>query len=259
MASFILFNAWFYLQQPSMIFYPYAEIESTPKDWGMQYEEISLTTEDQVKLHGWYVPAKNADRVVLFFHGNAGNISHRGESVAIFHSLGLNVLIFDYRGYGKSEGNMSEHGAYLDAMAAWQYLKNERNFQGEDIIILGRSLGGAIATHLATQVDERLLILESTFSSVKDMAARMMPFIYKIIYFRYQFDTEKNIAQVNSPLLLMHSQDDEIIPYELAEKVFNAAKSPKFFFELHGDHNSGFLQNVTEYKEAVEWFIENNN
>ena len=257
-ASFALLNAWFYLQQPSMIFYPFSKIDSTPEDRGMRYEEVSLTTEDQVKLHGWYLPAKNSNRVVLFFHGNAGNISHRGESLAIFHSLGLNVFIFDYRGYGKSEGEMSEHGAYLDAKAAWQYLIKERAFQSKDIIIFGRSLGGAIATQLATQVDERLLILESTFSSVKDMASNMMPLLSKLIYFRYQFNTEKLISQVNSPVLLMHSQDDEIIPYELAEKVFAAAKSPKFFFELQGDHNSGFLQNVAEYKEAIEWFIENN-
>jgi hypothetical protein len=168
------------------------------------------------------------------------------------------VLIIDYRGYGKSEGTMSEQGAYRDGMAAWRYLVDEREFTPKDIIIFGRSLGGAVATQLATQVDERALILESTFSSAKDMANMMMPLLSKIIYFRYQFDTEKRVGQVNAPILLMHSQDDEVIPYELSEKIFAAATSPKYFYELHGDHNSGFIQDIAGYRQAIEWFLENN-
>ena len=239
-----------------MIFYPYAKLVSTPKDWGLSYEDISLTTSDNVRLHGWYLPAKDAKQVILFFHGNAGNISHRGELLDLFHSLGLNALIIDYRGYGKSEGTMSEEGAYRDAMAAWQYLVNKRNFKPKNIIIFGRSLGGAVATKLATQVNEKALIIESTFSSAKDMAARMMPLVYKLFYIRYSFNTEKIINQVDSPLLLIHSPDDEVIPYELGEKIFAAAKSPKFYFEILGGHNDGFTLNNSEYKNALKWFIE---
>ncbi|MGD8927072.1 MAG: alpha/beta hydrolase [Thioalkalispiraceae bacterium] len=256
--AIVVLNAWFYFLQPGMIFYPDKEITSIPKDWGLAYEDVSLTSSDNIKLHGWYLPAKHSDKVLLFFHGNAGNISHRGDSLRIFHSLGLNVLIIDYRGYGKSEGTMSEQGAYRDGMAAWRYLVDEREFTPKDIIIFGRSLGGAVATQLATQVDERALILESTFSSAKDMANMMMPLLSKIIYFRYQFDTEKRVGQVNAPILLMHSQDDEVIPYELSEKIFAAATSPKYFYELHGDHNSGFIQYIAGYRQAIEWFLENN-
>lgn len=254
----ILLNVWFFFQQPGMIFYPYAKLAATPKDWGLVYEDVVLTTADQVKVHGWYLPTNASNQVVLFFHGNGGNISHRGESLEIFYSLGLNVLIIDYRGYGKSEGVMSEQGAYLDAMAAWKYLIDKRGFQPQQIIIFGRSLGGAIATQLATQVNQRLLIIESTFSSVEDMATKMMPVLAQLVWLRYDFNTEKRISQVDSPILLMHSQDDEIVPYELAEKVFAAAKSPKFFFELKGSHNGGFMQNITGYKQAISWFVENN-
>jgi len=254
--SLFLFNAWVYSQQPSMMFYPYAELEATPKDWGLAYEDVSLTTSDQIKLHGWYLPVNEAKQVILFFHGNGGNISHRGNSLDIFHSLGLNVLIIDYRGYGKSTGTMSEQGLKFDAMAAWQYLVKQRGFKPEDIVIFGRSLGGAVATQLATQVNEKALIVESTFSSANDMASIMMPLISNFIYLRYDFNTEKIINQVNSPVLLMHSKDDDVIPYELGEKVFAAAKSPKYFFELHGGHNGGFMQNVIGYKQAIKWFIE---
>lgn len=253
--SLFLFNAWMYSQQPGMVFYPLTELKSTPADWGLAYEDVALTTSDNVAIHGWYIPAKESKQVILFFHGNGGNISHRGDSLEIFHSLGFNVLIIDYRGYGKSKGAMSEQGFYLDAVAAWQYLLNKRNFKSHDIIIFGRSLGGAIATQLATHVDQKALIVESTFSSVKDMASMMMPFVSKLIYLRYSFNTEKMINKVNSPLLLMHSQDDDIVPYELGEKVFAAADSPKYFFALQGNHNDGFMQSVTEYKKALTWFI----
>lgn len=251
----LFFNGWMYTQQPGMVFYPLAELSSTPKDWGLEYEDVELTTSDKVQLHGWYLPVTKSKQVILFFHGNGGNISHRGDSLEIFHSLGLNVLIIDYRGYGKSEGVMSEQGFYLDAMAAWQYLVNKRGYQPQEIILFGRSLGGAVATQLATQVDEKALIIESTFSSVKDMASMLMPLASKLIFLRYSFNTEKIINQVASPILLMHSKDDDIVPYELGEKVFAAAKSPKYFFELHGSHNDGFMQNVVEYKQAIKWFL----
>ena len=250
-----VFNVLVYVQQPGMLFYPTAKLEATPGDWGLDYEDVILTSRDNVKLHGWFLPAKHSQHVILFFHGNGGNISHRADSLKIFHSLGLNVMIIDYRGYGKSDGVMSEQGAYQDAQAAWQYLVTQRGYRPQDIIIFGRSLGGAIATRLATQVDQRALILESTFSSIRDMASQMMPLVSHLIYLRYQFDTEKSIARVNSPVLLMHSKEDETIPYEHAEKIFAAANSPKYFFELSGSHNSGFLQNVVGYKQAIYWFL----
>lgn len=238
-----------------MTFYPYTKLSATPKDWNLKFDDVELTSSDGIQLHGWYLPANKSMQVVLFFHGNGGNISHRRESLEIFHSLGLNVLIIDYRGYGRSKGNISEQGLYLDAMAAWQYLVNKRNFEPRNIIIFGRSLGGAVATHLAAQVNNKALIVESTFSSVKDMASIIMPVMSKLIYLRYKFNTEKLISKIDSPLLLMHSQEDDVVPYELGEKVFAAAESPKYFFELQGKHNDGFMTDTSNYKKAIKWFI----
>lgn len=252
----VLLNAWFYLLQPSMLFYPYKDLDAIPTDWGLAYENVELVTSDNIRLHGWYLPSKNAKQVALFFHGNGGNISHRGDSLKIFHELGLNVLIIDYRGYGLSEGKLSEQGLYRDAMAAWQYLVNKRGYKANDIILFGRSLGGSVATQLASQVKPRALIIESCFSSVRDMASRMMPLVSKLIYLRYSLDTEHTISKVNLPVLVMHSPDDEIIPFQLGQKIFTAANSPKYFYELRGGHNDGFMVSMPMYKEVIKTFLD---
>ena len=250
-----IFNLWLYVQQTGMLFYPYPELEATPADWNLAYEDTEITTTDNIKLHGWYLPVNGAKHTVLFFHGNAGNISHRGDSLEIFHRLGLNTLIIDYRGYGKSEGSISEQGLYRDAKAAWQYLIEQKKFQAQDIIVFGRSLGGAVATQLASQVQPRALMIESTFSSVKDMARIMMPFVSRLIYLRYEFDTASTIKQVKSPILLMHSLEDDVIPYALGQKVFAAANSPKYSYEMQGGHNDGFMLSQPDYEQAIETFL----
>ena len=194
--------------------------------------------------------------MVLFFHGNGGNISHRGDSLKIFHELGLNVLIIDYRGYGLSEGKLSEQGLYLDAQAAWQYLINKRDYKESDIILFGRSLGGTVATQLASQVQPRALIVESVFSSVRDMADMMMPLISRLIYLRYDFNAESIIKEVRVPVLVMHSTEDEIIPFQLGQKVFDASNAPKYFYELRGGHNDGFILSMPDYQKMIKLFLE---
>jgi len=251
----LLLNVLFYMLQPGMMFYPYKSLDSTPQDWGLEYENVEIITADNIQLHGWFLPVNNAEQVVLFFHGNGGNISHRGESLKIFHKLGLNILIIDYRGYGLSEGAVSEAGLYLDAMAAWQYLINQRGYTEKDIIIFGRSMGGAVATQLASRVQPGALIIESTFSSVKDMAGRILPLISKLVYIRYNFNTESSIKQVRAPVLVMHSPDDDIIPFQFGEKVFAAANEPKEFYPLQGSHNNGFMQSMPGYQQAIKSFL----
>ena len=248
-------NGWMYLQQPSMIFFPYTAIDQTPADWGLGYEEVFLDTEDGLRLHGWYIPAPGSTQALIFFHGNAGNISHRGESVAIFHQLGLNVLIPDYRGYGRSQGKPAEDGLYKDARAAWEYMSNEQGFAPEDIILFGRSLGGAVAAELATHVQPGGLILESTFSSANDMANVIFPVLSRLILIRYRFDVVSHIKRVSCPLLVLHSPRDEIIPFRLGEKIFKAATKPKYLVRMKGDHNSGFLESQPEYGEALGTFV----
>ncbi len=251
-----LFNILVFINQPNMLFYPYRQLDATPADWGMQYEDVVITTSDGMRLHGWYLPAANAKKVVLFFHGNAGNISHRSDSLAIFHSLGINVFIIDYRGYGKSEGSVTEQGLYLDAMAAWDYLTGTRLFKPDDIVIFGRSLGGAVATTLAGKVQPHALIIESTFSSTRDMANLMMPLLSRVIIMRYAFDTERAIKSVNVPVLVMHSRDDEIIPFELGKKVYEAANESKTFYLLVGGHNDGFIKSMPGYRYRLKTFLE---
>jgi uncharacterized protein len=253
--ALIFMNAWMYFQQPRMIFFPFDSVSVTPAIWGLEYEEVGLRTRDGLTLHGWYIPAKGSDKVLLFFHGNAGNISHRSDSIAIFHKLGLNVFIFDYRGYGRSEGAPSEDGLYRDARAAWRYLTQDRGFAGGDVILFGRSLGGAVATQLATEVQPGGLILESTFSSARDMADEVFPVLSRLVFLRFRFNTAMLIKKVHSPLLVLHSPDDEIIPYWQGQKVFAAANEPRSFFLMTGDHNYGFLDSEPAYGQALYAFV----
>jgi len=251
----LLMNLAMFFFQEHMIFFPHRAIDATPADWGLEYEDISLQTSDDVQLHGWYIPSQNAKLTLLFFHGNAGNISHRGDSIKIFHRLGLNVLIPDYRGYGKSKGRPSEAGFYNDAHAAWQYLLNEKGLQPENIIVFGRSLGGAVATKLAADVQPRALILESVFSSISDMAQTVLPGISRLLVLRFKFDNQATIRLVHRPVLFLHSPDDDIIPFKQGQKVFLAANEPKHFIHLRGDHNNGFLQSQPDYERHLDNFI----
>ena len=250
-----LLNGCMHLQQPSMIFSPVTAFDQTPAVWGLAYQDVFLDTEDGVRLHGWYIPRHGSQQAVLFFHGNAGNISHRGSSVEIFHRLGLNVFIFDYRGYGKSQGKPDENGLYKDARAAWRYLTNERRFEQHDIILFGRSLGGAVAAELSTEVQPGGLILESTFSSARDVANAVFPVLSRLIFLPYDFNSASHVRRVTCPILVLHSPDDEIIPLSLGEKLFQAANEPKSFVKMRGDHNNGFLLSQPEYERALAAFI----
>ncbi len=250
-----LLNGCMYLQQSSMMFFPYATLDQTPAAWGLTYEDVFLDTDDGVRLHGWYIPRQGAKRTLLFFHGNAGNISHRGDSVEIFHRLGLNVFIFDYRGYGKSQGKPDEKGLYQDASAAWRYLNNEREFSQDDIILFGRSLGGAVAAKLAAEVQPGGLILESTFSSARDVANAVFPILSRMIFLRFDFNTTSHVRRVACPVLVLHSPNDEIIPFRLGEKVFQAANEPKSFVKMRGDHNSGFITSQPDYERTLGAFV----
>jgi hypothetical protein len=176
--------------------------------------------------------------------------------VAIFHRLGLNVLIFDYRGYGNSEGSPDEQGLYQDARTAWNYLVQKKAASPKDIILFGRSLGGVVATRLASEVQPLALIIESTFSSARAMADEIFPILSRMVFLRFGFNARADIRKVHSPLLILHSPDDEIIPFAQGEKVFEAANEPKTFVEMRGDHNYGFIRSQPAYEQALETFID---
>ena len=251
----LLLNVLMYFQQPQMIFFPMSELYQTPADWGLEYEDVTLNTEDDVQLHGWYLQKRESEQVLLFFHGNAGNISHRRDSIQVFHRLGLNVLIIDYRGYGQSEGKPSEQGLYRDATAAWRYLTEEKGFEPENVIIFGRSLGGAVAAKLAAGVQARGLILESTMSSAGDFARAVFKILSRLVVIRYDFNTAQHIQRVNYPVLVLHSPEDEIMPFHLGKKVYELANQPKQFVHMRGDHNNGFLRSQPEYQQELDSWL----
>ena len=247
-----------YFGQSSLLYLPglpSRELGATPDAIGLEHEEVWLMAGDGVSLHGWYIPARQARATLLFFHGNAGNISHRLESLRIFHQLGLNVLIFDYRGYGQSAGKPSEAGTRQDALAAWQYLVNSRGESPERIVLFGRSLGGALAAWLATRVQPGALILESSFISVPDLAAELYWWLPARWLARLQYRTRDYLAEVRCPVQVIHSREDEIIPYRHGQSLYATANPPKKFLLLRGDHNSGFIVSGDTYVQGLDAFL----
>ena len=251
--------AYLYLSQSRMLYYPDMPsrvLQGSPADIGLAYDTVWLMAGDGTRLHAWFVPATTARGTLLFNHGNAGNIGDRLDSISLFHSLGLNVLIFDYRGFGESEGKPSEQGTYLDAKAAWDYLLEERMISPQEIIIFGRSLGAAMAADLASQNLSAGVILESAFTSVPDMAASLYPWLPVRWLSRYRYNNLDKVDRITSPLLVMHSRADEIIPFAHGERLFAHANEPKQFLELSGGHNDGYHVSRKVYVKAMQQFLD---
>ena len=247
--------------QERLLYLPNAGREhvATPADRGLAWEAVTLTTEDDVALDAWWVPAPEPRASLLFFHGNAGNISHRLESIAQFHRLGLSVLIVDYRGYGRSEGRPSEAGTALDARAAWQWLRDAGN-ETDEIVVFGRSLGAAVAAELAGSLEEQqaapaAVILESPFRSVPELAQQLYPFLPARWLARIHYPVEDYVTQISTPLLVIHSRDDEIIPFTQGEAIYRAARQPKQLLEIQGGHNPGFEDSEPAYSEGIDAFL----
>ncbi len=248
-----------YFRQASLIYYPNVagrELTATPQHIGLAFEEVELITEDKLRLHGWFISSNNARATLLFFHGNAGNISHRLDSIAIFNRMRLNVLIFDYRGYGQSQGRVTEAGTYRDAEAAWSYLTENRGVDANKIIVFGRSLGSSIAAWLASRRRPAALILESSFSSVPSMAQRLYPFLPVKWLAKFRYDTAQYVSTLSCPLLVVHSKADEIIPYAEGRLVFDAASADKQFLDIRGGHNDGFIVTGRAYVDGLSLFID---
>ena len=232
------------------------DLATTPERFGLEYQEVTLTTSDGERLHGWYLPAPGARHTLLFFHGNAGNISHRLDSLLLFRQLGLSQLILDYRGYGRSSGRPSEAGLYRDGEAAWNYLTRELGLEPGQIVLFGRSLGGAVAVWLAAREAPAGLIVESSFTSVPDLGAELYPWLPVRWLSRLRFDSRSRIAQVRAPVLVVHSRDDEIIPFAHGQALFAAANPPKRLLELRGGHNDGFMVSRGPYLNGLRSFLD---
>ena len=252
---YVMFIVLLYIFQPHYVYYPERTLSGDPGRIGLQFETVYFETTDGMKLSGWFIPNEGARGVILFCHGNAGNISHRLESIAIFHRLGLEVFIFDYRGYGQSDGKPTEDGTYKDAEAAWRYLIEERQVNPNEVIFFGRSLGGGVASWLAQSHTPGALILESTFVSLPDIAATLYPYLPVRLLLRFEYNTEENVSRVNCPVLIIHSRDDEIMPFSHGWRLFEMAKEPKEFLEITGTHNGGFITSGKRYEEGLNAFI----
>ena len=245
-----------FLMQARYLYYPEREISADPSQVNLAYRDVMLDTADGEKIAAWFVPAANEAEAasLLFFHGNAGNISDRLGSIQTFHELGLNVLIIDYRGYGRSSGKPSEKGTRLDAEAAWTYLTGELAIPPERIIIFGRSLGGGVAVSLAASHQPALLVVESSFTSTMDMGQRMFPLLPVHLLCRHRYDSEKTLKSVHCPVLVAHGPDDATIPFAHGRRLHAAANEPKQFVTLQGGHNDGGMDSDRAYQRLLrEW------
>ena len=230
----------------------------TPAALGLAYEDVALTASDGVRLHAWYVPAPAARQTLLFLHGNAGNISHRLDKLAVFNDLGSNVLLLDYRGYGTSEGTPDEAGTYRDADAAYDWLR-ARGVPPQQIVAYGESLGGPIATDLASRRPLGGLILESSPSSILEVARYHYPYLPVATFLSVRYDALAKIPDVHVPLLILHSPDDEVVPFSMAEQLYAAAHEPKQLIRLRGGHNDNFMVAADTYRAALNDFLQRRN
>ena len=244
-----------------LVFFPDRNVRSTPGDAGLVYEDVTFAASDGVKLHGWFVPG-DGTRVILWFHGNAGNIGDRVENLLLLNDqLRADVFIFDYRGYGNSEGTPSEQGLYLDAEAALEYTKTRTGLQPEEgIVYFGRSLGAAVAVELATRYPPRALILESPFTSIQDMAHKTHPVVSKLVPLGFvvqsRFDALSKIGQVHKPVMVLHGDQDDLIPFDMGRALFEAANEPKAFYAIRGaEHNDTYAVGGVPYFDALRAFV----
>ena len=239
-----------------LVFHPQRKLEDSPGRLGMAFEDVRIKAADGPRLHAWYVPAEGeAIGAALFCHGNAGNISHRVDTIRVLHELGLNVLIFDYRGYGRSEGRPTEKGVYLDAEAAWRYLTEQLGQPPERIVLHGRSLGGSVAAHLARDHKPAALVVESTFYDITELGAELYPWLPVRWISRLKFKTADYVAAATCPVMVIHSRNDDLIPIHHGRKVFDAAPEPKRFLEIRGGHNDGFYLSRSTYVPALREFL----
>ena len=253
--------AFFFAEK--LLFFPHRELWGTPSERGLPWEDVRFEAADGTPLHGWYVPGAGrgpggaVKATVLFCPGHAGNISHRIDSLAIFHRLGVSTFIFDYRGYGESEGTPSEQGVYSDVEGAWNWLTKHRGVPPERIVLFGRSLGGAVAAYAGEKFTPRGLILESTFTSLASIGQGHYFFLPVKLIVGNAFDTLSRLEKISCPILLASSPEDEVVPGRHGKMLFEAAREPKWFLPLKGDHNLGFMTTGQAYVDGLDAFFRN--
>jgi fermentation-respiration switch protein FrsA (DUF1100 family) len=247
--------AFMFFLQSSLVYFPDGLIIATPGDKGMAYEEISFEAADGEQLAAWYVPAEADRGVVLFSHGNGGNISYNIPFIENLHRVGLSTFIYDYRGYGKSKGKPTEEGTYSDIAGAWRYLTETRKIPAGQILLYGQSLGGPIAAKLAREKSPAALVLDSTFTSFVDIAGTHYPYLPVRWLARFEYNTMEHVKHVRCPVLVIHSPDDILVPYSQGVALYEAAAEPKAFIKLRGGHNDALFLSAEEYRTGLEAFL----
>lgn len=261
LAAYLLLLGLLWWGQSGMVFHPEMpsrEVTSTPAEAGLAFESLRLETADGETLAAWFVPGPRPDSpVVLFLHGNAGNIGHRIGTLDMLHAAGAATLIVEYRGFGESTGRPSETGTYRDAEAAWHWLTQERGIEPARLVIFGRSLGAAVAAWLAARVEPAGLVLESAFTSAADLGAHHYPWVPVRWLIRFRYDTATHLERVRCPTLLAHARGDEIVPFSHAERL--AAMRPPVvdLVVLEGGHNDAMMISEQRYTDALRRFIAN--
>ena len=240
-----------------MVFYPEKSLINDPGKWGLASEDVYFYTEGNVKIHGWFFPLKGKPPVILFCHGNAGNISHRLDNIRMLLNQNLQVLIFDYRGYGKNIGKPSEKAIYQDGLAAYDFLVKEKNIPPDRIVLFGRSLGAAVAVEIALNRQVRSVIIEGAFTSTKEMAKVMSLFFPVSFLLPAHYNNLKKIPRITVPILIIHGEDDKLIPFSMGQELFRIAQAPKFFMPVKkAGHNDTYLFGGKRYFETLAAFVD---
>jgi fermentation-respiration switch protein FrsA (DUF1100 family) len=242
------------IAQSRLVYYPGPAPTETPRDHGLAYDDLQLTTRDGETIHAWLVHANSPRGAILLCHGNAGNIAARIARASKFVELGFDVLLFDYRGYGGSSGKPTEEGTYVDAETAWEHLRS-RGVPPERIVAFGESLGGAVAIELARRRALGAVIVEDTFTSLADMGAKFYPWLPVRWILRIRYDSLAKVGALNVPFLVIHSRDDELVPFEHGERLFQTARGPKKLLATSGSHNAGGFVGSPEWVRAVDAFL----
>lgn len=250
--AYVSLAAMMYVFQTSLIFPGGGPVAGTPD---VPYEDISAAVGNET-THGWFIPREDARGVVLLSHGNGENVQSALAQARTFLDLGFSVLVYDYGGYGLSTGAPSEQRCYADIRAMWEWLTKTKGFQPNDIVLFGRSLGGGVATQLATETEPAALILESTFTSVADVARKSYWFLPLDLLVRHRFDNLAKIGRVAAPILVVHSPDDTLIPIAHGRRLFDAATARKTFLEIRGGHNDGYAASADVYGPGLAAFLD---
>ena len=239
------------------VFRPSRMIESTPDRYGISFEDVVFKADDGTELHGWWIPCENAVGTVLYCHGNAGNIGTREWWFHDLKRLPVNLFLFDYRGYGNSRGKPSERGLHLDALAAWDEVARRHNdTRNPPIVLHGISLGGGVASRLATQRPVRGVVLQSTFTSIPDMSLELYPNLPLDRLSRHHFRNKDTVPKITCPILFAHSEADDLIPYHMGKTLYDTATTnQKRFFDLNGNHVDAGWNNTPGYWDTLSLFI----